>query len=84
MLLKAYIEEKVTPKRVLQVTVQPDRQSVNLPLYVIEGSYSPIFGRSWLKQLRINWNKIKSIRKAPRGLKKNPGDSKISRWTLGR
>ncbi len=63
MILKTYTGEVVSPVGVIKVKVKLNKQKVKLPLYVVEGSAPPLFGREWLKKIRLNWHEIKSVNK---------------------
>ena len=54
-------------------------KEANLPLIVVEGSVTPLFGRNWLEQINLNWAEIAKIKevesvtsesKTPQGLKR--------------
>ena len=36
-------------------------KEANLPLIVVEGSGTPLFGRNWLEQINLNWAEIAKI-----------------------
>lgn len=42
-------------KGVINVTVQVNGQTAKLPLYVVEGNFSSLLGRSWLEELILDW-----------------------------
>ena len=42
-------------------TVIGFRKEANLPLIVVEGSGTPLFGRNWLEQINLNWAEIAKI-----------------------
>lgn len=44
-----------------QITAQVvfDGQTVNLTLLVVKGNGSTLYGRNWLRKLKLNWEKIK-------------------------
>lgn len=63
VILKTYTGELVSPLGVIEVKVKMNKQKVKLPLYVVEGTAPPLFGREWLKKIRLNWREIKSVRK---------------------
>lgn len=46
--------ELVTMKGLIQVTVELNKQTKKLPLYVVSCDYPSLMGRSWLKQLQVN------------------------------
>ena len=45
----------------LQVEVSVHGKEANLPLIVVEGSGTPLFGRNWLEQINLNWAEIAKI-----------------------
>ena len=45
----------------IQVTVKYQDQVCELPLIVVKGNGFPLFGRNWLKEIRLNWSIIKSV-----------------------
>ena len=52
--LYIYTGETVKIIDVCQLNVEYDQQSTHMPLYVLEGNGSALFGRNWLKQIRQN------------------------------
>ena len=42
----------------IQVTVKYQDQVCELPLIVVKGNGFPLFGRNWLKEIRLNWSII--------------------------
>ncbi len=56
--LKTYTGESVTMKGLTQVTVELNKQTKKLPLYVVLGDYPSLMGRSWLEQLKVDWQAI--------------------------
>ncbi|RXN11097.1 putative protein K02A2.6-like protein [Labeo rohita] len=56
--LKMYTGESVTMKGLIQVTVELNKQTKKLPLYVVRGDYPSLMGRSWLEQLQVDWQAI--------------------------
>lgn len=44
-----------------QVKVKVCGNQVNLPLIVVEGSGTPLFGRNWLEEIQLNWAEIAKI-----------------------
>ena len=59
--LKTYTEEKMEVLGQIQVTVKYQDQVCELPLIVVKGNGFPLFGRNWLKEIRLNWSIIKSV-----------------------
>ncbi len=38
------------------------KQTAVLPLYVVQGDYPPLYGREWLRQIKLNWKEIKTVK----------------------
>ena len=51
----------VLGKRTVQVRY--GTQEAYLPLIVVKGSESPLFGRNWLEAIKIDWGSIKQLLK---------------------
>uniref|UniRef100_A0A8C2AUS2 CCHC-type domain-containing protein n=1 Tax=Cyprinus carpio TaxID=7962 RepID=A0A8C2AUS2_CYPCA len=56
--LKTYTGESVIMKGLSQVTVELNKQTKKLPLYVVLGDYPSLMGRSCLEQLKVDWQAI--------------------------
>ena len=56
--MKAYGGEALTVLGKLQVQVQYGAQQAALPLYVVAGDGPCLFGRQWLKTIRLDWKAI--------------------------
>ena len=56
--LKTYTGEKIEVLGQIQVTVKYQDQVCELPLIVVKGNGFPLFGRNWLKEIRLNWSII--------------------------
>ena len=54
--LHTYTRETVKPIGVCKLKVEYDQQSTRMPLYVLEGNGPALFGRNWLKQIRLTWS----------------------------
>lgn len=61
IMLKTYTGEMISPQAVITVSVQMNKKRAKLPLYVVEGASPPLFGREWLRKIRIDWREIKMI-----------------------
>lgn len=61
ILLRSYSGQVMTPLGVLKVNVCLNRQHVHLPLYVVKGDAPPLFGREWLRKLKLDWTMIKAV-----------------------
>ena len=59
--LTTFSGELMKPIGVAEVNVVIDGQGAKLNLYVTESGTNPLFGRSWLRVLKINWNAIKKL-----------------------
>ena len=59
--LKTYTGENISPIRKIKVTVKLNGQRRKLDLYVIEGGSNALFGRSWLRNIKIDWAEIHAI-----------------------
>ena len=63
VVLKTYTGEMISPEGVITVAVKMNRQRAKLTLYVVKGALPPLFGREWLRKIRIDWREIKMISK---------------------
>ena len=59
--LRTYTGEFITAKGVSEVNVTYENQSVLLPLIVTAGGGPILFGRNWLKKVRLNWEQLFSV-----------------------
>ncbi|XP_061152316.1 uncharacterized protein K02A2.6-like [Syngnathus typhle] len=66
--LKTYTGEKVAPLGKLKVKVKYRNQKCNLELFVLKEGGVPLFGRRWLRQIKLNWHEIKSMHIASKQL----------------
>ena len=64
LVLRTYTEEPIKVIGTLNVSVQYGSQAEKLVLVVVGGDGPSLFGRNWLRYLRLDWNKIASIRSA--------------------
>ena len=53
--LQTYTGETIKPVGVCTVTVRYDHQVKRLSLYILEGTGPALFGRDWLKEIRLHW-----------------------------
>ncbi len=51
------------PEGVIEVEVKSEAGLHKLPLYVIKHGDQPLLGRNWLKEVKLEWPKIKSLNK---------------------
>lgn len=56
--LQSYPSRSLKVLEQLQVEVSVHGKEANLPLIVVEGSGTPLFGRNWLEQINLNWAEI--------------------------
>jgi len=61
MRLRTYTGEKIKPLGVLRVTVEINNQREKLSLVVVDRGSTPLFGRDWLKVLKLNWKGIAQL-----------------------
>ena len=62
-ILKTYSGEKVTPEGELLVRVEHNNQVKDLTLYVVKTQGPALFGRDWLHQIQLDWERICAISK---------------------
>ena len=60
-ILSTYSGEKIVPLGVFPCTVKLNGQTRKLDLYVVNQGKIPLFGRSWLHELRVDWQEIHAI-----------------------
>ena len=58
--LRTYSGEKLKPLGVMDVTVEHNGQSSLCQLYVVEKGTTNLFGRSWLKEIKIDCQTLKT------------------------
>ncbi len=46
----------------MKVWVKMNKQKVKLPLYVVKGKSPPLFGHEWLRNIKLDWREIKTVR----------------------
>lgn len=59
VMLKTYTGEPLAPEGVIKVQVKLKKQCANLPLYVVNAP--PLFGREWLRVIKLNWKDVKTM-----------------------
>ena len=64
--LKTFSGELMKPIGVAAVKVDINGQSAIVDLYITKTGINPLFGRSWLRKLKINWSEIKNLHTASR------------------
>ena len=60
---KTYSGEKITPEGKLLVRVEHNNQVKDLTLYVVKTQGPALFGRDWLHQIQLDWERICGISK---------------------
>lgn len=60
IVLRTYTGQALNPEGVIDVHVKLGKQTAVLPLYVVHRDYPPLYGREWLRQIKLNWKEIKS------------------------
>lgn len=61
VVLKTYTGEVVAVKGLVKVKVELNGQCVKLPLYVVQGNYPSLLGRSWMNKVRIDWAAVRML-----------------------
>ena len=61
LILKTYTDEQMQIVGQLNVRVQYGEQTAPLVLVVVAGNGPSLFGRNWLKYIRLDWGRIASV-----------------------
>nr|XP_024658736.1 uncharacterized protein K02A2.6-like [Maylandia zebra] len=61
IMLKTYTGEPLAPEGVIKVQVELNKQCATLPLYVVKVDAPPLFGREWLRVIKLNWKDLKMV-----------------------
>lgn len=59
--MKTYTGEKLIVLGQMQVKVYYNHQEKNLPLLVVAGKGPSLWGRNWLREIKLNWALIKQV-----------------------
>ncbi|XP_057202332.1 uncharacterized protein K02A2.6 [Triplophysa rosa] len=59
--LKTYTGEPIVPLGVMPVTVKYNNQQAELDLYVVQTDGPALWGRDWLRKLKLDWESINSL-----------------------
>ena len=59
--LHSYLGEQLPLLGVINVQVVYNLQTSTLPLYIVKGCGSSLFGRDWLKHIQLDWSSIHSV-----------------------
>ncbi|XP_041962465.1 uncharacterized protein K02A2.6-like [Alosa sapidissima] len=60
-MLKTYTGEPLAPEGVIKVQVKLNKQCADLPLYVVKVDAPALFGREWLRVIKLNWKDLKTV-----------------------
>ena len=66
--LWTYTGEPLKVKGEVQVTAAHNDQMEKLPLLVVQGDRPSLFGKNWLRELRLNWSEIRKVTTELEGL----------------
>ena len=59
--LRTYTGETLDVIGQTQVEVTYQNQTANLPIQIVKGQGPSLFGRNWLRDIKLNWESIKKI-----------------------
>lgn len=59
--LRTYSGEEIKPLGYADVKVEYEDEIHNLPLYVVPKGGRALFGRDWLRTIKLNWKEIKDV-----------------------
>ena len=59
--LNTYSWQTITPAGIINVNVNYKGQEHNLDLFVVKNDSPSLFGRAWLKYIKLDWNSIKFL-----------------------
>ena len=59
--LRAFNGQPLKVEGAIDVVVEYDNQRAKLPLYVLKVAGPALFGRNWLRHIKLNWHHISSI-----------------------
>jgi len=57
-ILKSYTDHEIPVKGEIQVMVEHEGQKVQLPLMVVNENKEALLGRTWLRRIRLNWDRL--------------------------
>ena len=61
-ILKTYSGQTITPAVIINVRVNYECQEHDLDLFVVKNDSPSLFGRAWLKWIKLDWNSIKFLK----------------------
>ena len=59
--LKTYTGEELKVLGQATVAIKYGEQNCNLPVQIVKGNGPALFGRNWLKDIKLNWGTIKKV-----------------------
>ena len=59
--LKTYSGQTIIPAGIINVSVNYEGKKHNLDLFVVKNDSPSLFGRAWLKFIKLDWNSIKFL-----------------------
>jgi len=59
--LRSYLGEKIPLLGSTRVTVQYEDQSADVQVLIVQGNRTNLFGRDWLKEIKLNWGSIMRV-----------------------
>ena len=68
VVLKTYTDEPIQVKGQLNVHVNYNGQTSPLKLVVVDGAGPNLFGRNWLKYIRLDWHRIATVQSGSQGV----------------
>ena len=78
MVLKTITGASVPVEGICMVDVTYGEQEYRqLPLYIVKSEGPALFGREWMKQIKLNWKKIHSVREEYTSNSEHPGVEKL-------
>ena len=63
-IMRTYTNDVIKTCGMMTCTVKIHGQRRRLPVYVTKGGNNPLFGRSWIRALKLNWAEVKAIHDA--------------------
>jgi len=60
-ILKTYTGESLEPEGVINVEVKINKQCADMPLFVVKVDAPALFGREWLRGIKLNWKDLKTV-----------------------
>ena len=67
--LTTYTGEVITPKGAADVKVEHEGEVKSLPLLVTDGEVPTLLGRNWMKELKLNWERLFALKEEETSVK---------------